>query len=381
MNEHPDNREKRPASKPAQLDTELLVLGIESSCDETAAAIVRRHPDGRGELLSNIVKSQWEQHQEFGGVVPELAARAHVTCLDALIAEAMSAAGLDFDRLDGVAASTGPGLVGGLIIGGITAKAISLARDIPFLSVNHLEGHALTVGLTDNLRPPYVLLLVSGGHTQMLLVHDVGAYERLGTTIDDALGEAFDKTAKLLGLPQPGGPAVEQAAKNGDRDRFKFPRPMLGRKELNFSFAGLKTAVRQQAQAIAPLTEQDVADICAGFEEAVCATVVDRCRRALMVAKPKLASSLPEHHEAFVVAGGVAANQKLGRALSGLSTELGFKLYKPPLALCTDNAAMIAWTGAEHLARGCKSQLDAPVKPRWPLDPHAKKVSGAGVKA
>ncbi|MGH6814092.1 MAG: tRNA (adenosine(37)-N6)-threonylcarbamoyltransferase complex transferase subunit TsaD, partial [Hyphomicrobiaceae bacterium] len=255
---------------------ETLVLGIETSCDETAAAVVVRNGNGQGRILSNVVRTQWERHRPYGGVVPEIAARAHVDCLDAIVGEAMTVAGVKFSDLHGVAAAAGPGLIGGLLVGLTTAKAIALACNIPLLAVNHLEAHALTVGLTDGVRPPYLLLLVSGGHTQLLIVHDVGRYRRLGTTLDDALGEAFDKTAKLLGLGLPGGPAVEQAAKRGDPARFALPRPMLGRDSPHFSFAGLKTAVRSQAMALAPLRDGDVADLCAAFEAAVVASVADR---------------------------------------------------------------------------------------------------------
>ncbi len=252
-----------------RLSEGALVLGLETSCDETAAAVVERLPDGRGRILSNVVRTQWERHRPYGGVVPEIAARAHVECLDILTHEALRKAGIGFGDLDAVAATAGPGLIGGLIVGLVTGKAIALAGRLPFLAIHHLEAHALTVGLTEGLAPPYLLLLVSGGHTQLLIVHGVGEYVRLGTTIDDALGEAFDKTAKLLGLGFPGGPAVEQAARMGDARRFDLPRPMLGRAELHFSFAGLKTAVRRTAERLAPLQPQDVSDIAAAFEAAV----------------------------------------------------------------------------------------------------------------
>src|SRR5262245_17376907 len=260
---------------------QLLVLGIETSCDETAAAVVSREPDGRGRILSNVVRTQWEKHRPYGGVVPEIAARAHVECLDEIIAEAMREAGLGFADLDAVAVTAGPGLIGGLMVGVVSAQAIALAHNLDLVAVNHLEAHALTVGLTDGLRPPYLLLLISGGHTQLLVVHDVGRYQRLGTTIDDALGEAFDKTAKLLGLGFPGGPAVERAAAQGRVGRFDLPRPMLGRAEPHFSFAGLKTAVRHLALSLVPLRDQDIADLCAEFEAAVADSVIDRVGRAM----------------------------------------------------------------------------------------------------
>jgi tRNA N6-adenosine threonylcarbamoyltransferase len=355
-----------------------IVLGLETSCDETAAAVVAHAPDGTGRMLSNVVRTQWEKHRPFGGVVPEIAARAHVECLDVLTREAMREAGVGFDDLSAIAATAGPGLVGGLIVGLVTGKALALARKLPFIAVHHLEAHALTVGLTGGLRPPYLLLLVSGGHTQLLMVGGVGNYERLGTTIDDALGEAFDKTAKLLGLGFPGGPAVEAAARCGNAQRFDLPRPMLGRTELHFSFAGLKTAVRRTAERLAPMSVQDVADISAAFEAAVTASVGDRCARAMDVAAARLGPDAPRH---FVVAGGVAANQSLRAALSTLASEHGFEFHVPPVPLCSDNAAMIAWAGAERLALGLTDPLDAPVRPRWPLDADAKPAIGAGVKA
>src|SRR6185436_9889766 len=255
---------------------ELAVLGVETSCDETAAALVRREASGKGVLLANLVRSQLALHAEFGGVVPEIAARAHVELVDSLIAEALSESRLGWEEIDGVTATAGPGLIGGLIVGVTTAKAIALARGLPFIAVNHLEAHALTTGLTHGLRFPYLLLLVSGGHTQLLIVKGVGSYTRLGTTIDDALGEAFDKAAKLLGLGYPGGPAVEAAAKSGDAARFTLPRPLIDRPGADFSFSGLKTALRLAAEHIAPLSAQDVADLCAAFQAAVTDVVGNR---------------------------------------------------------------------------------------------------------
>lgn len=362
----------------ARPDRDSLVLGLETSCDETAAAVVLRSPDGQGRILSNLVRTQWEKHRPFGGVVPEIAARAHVECLDILTREAMEQAGIGFADLSAVAATAGPGLIGGLIVGLVTGKAIALAHAKPFLAVHHLEAHALTVGLTEGLRPPYLLLLVSGGHTQLLIVHGVGRHERLGTTIDDALGEAFDKTAKLLGLGFPGGPAVEQAARAGNARRFELPRPMLGRKEPHFSFAGLKTAVRRAAEQVAPLSQQDAADIAAAFEAAVNDCVRDRCARAMDIARERLGEAAPRH---LVVAGGVAANEQLRSALRKLAEERGYQLHVPPVALCGDNAAMIAWAGAERLALGLTDSLDASARPRWPLDQDAAPAIGAGVKA
>jgi N6-L-threonylcarbamoyladenine synthase len=360
-------------------DGERLLLGIETSCDETAAAVIARSGDGQGRILSNIVRSQWEAHRPFGGVVPEIAARAHIDCLDQLVVEALNIAGVQLSDLDGVAATAGPGLVGGLMVGLVTAKALALAIDKPFLAINHLEAHALTVGLSDHLRPPYLLLLVSGGHTQTLLVRDVASYQRIGTTIDDALGEAFDKTAKLLGLGQPGGPQVERWAKLGDPRRFALPRPLMGRAEPHFSFAGLKTAVRRKAIEEQPLSETDIADLCAAFEWAVSDSVVDRCARAIDVVA--LQQGEGARVSAFVVAGGVAANARLRADLAKLAAERGMAFHVAPVALCGDNAAMVAWAGAERLARGLVDGFDAPVRPRWPLDPDAAPAIGAGVKA
>jgi N6-L-threonylcarbamoyladenine synthase len=358
-------------------DTSLTVLGIETSCDETAASVVRRAADGRGEILSSVVRSQLDLHAAYGGVVPEIAARAHVELLDAAIKQALAEAGLGFDAIDAVAAAAGPGLVGGLIVGVTTAKAIALGLGCPFIAVNHLEAHALTASLTDNLEFPYLLLLVSGGHTQLLIVKDVGAYERLGTTLDDALGEAFDKAAKLLGLGYPGGPEVERAAARG-RATIALPRPMHGRPEPHFSLAGLKTALRHEALERAPLSEQDIADLCASFQEAVADIVSDRTARAFDIYVERLG---PEAQRALVVAGGVAANQRLKAALEEVARKHGFRLVVPPPELCTDNAAMIAWAGALRLERGLTDDLAAPARARWPLDPNAPPALGAGVKA
>ncbi|MEJ1159936.1 tRNA (adenosine(37)-N6)-threonylcarbamoyltransferase complex transferase subunit TsaD [Prosthecomicrobium sp. N25] len=352
----------------------MLILGIETSCDETAAAVVERTPDGRGRILSNVVHSQLDDHAAFGGVVPEIAARAHVEALDGIVARALAEAGVGLERLDGVAATAGPGLIGGVLVGLLTAKAIALAEGLPLLAINHLEGHALTARLTDGIGFPYLLLLVSGGHTQFVAVEALGRYRRLGTTIDDALGEAFDKTAKLLGLPYPGGPAVERAAAEGDPARFALPRPLLGRDSLDFSFSGLKTAVRQAAQSVAPLTPRDVADVAAGFQAAVTEVVAEKARRALKVFRAD--TGVPE--PTLVVAGGVAANRAIGAALRDAVAAAGGRLAVPPPRLCTDNGAMIAWAGAERLAAGLVDGLDAPARARWPLDPGAAPKLGSG---
>ena len=276
-----------------QREGRLRVLGIETTCDETAAAVVAREAAGDGAILSNLVRSQLEDHAAFGGVVPEIAARAHVEILDQLIAAALDEAGLTFGDLDGVAAAAGPGLIGGLMVGLMTGKAIAAVRGLPLIAVNHLEAHALTPGLTQGLRPAYLLLLVSGGHTQLLIVREIGRYTRLGTTLDDALGETYDKTAKLLGLGYPGGPEVERWAARGDGKRFELPAPMLGRAEPNFSFSGLKTALRRQAQALAPLSEEDIADLCASFQATVARVVADRTSRAMALYLQQLGDKAP----------------------------------------------------------------------------------------
>lgn len=351
------------------------ILGIETSCDETAAAVVRRDNDGHGELLSNVVLSQLKEHAPFGGVVPEIAARAHVAHLDRLIAQAMSEAKLSFNQLSAVAATAGPGLLGGLIVGLTAGKAISMAHDIPFLAINHLEGHALTPRLLGDCQFPYLLLLISGGHTQVQLVEGVGHYKRLGTTIDDALGEAFDKTAKLLGLGYPGGPRVEAYAKRGDAKRFNFPRPLKGRKDCNFSFSGLKTAVREVVHSLGTLSDADVADVCASFELAVVETLSDRLSRAFaqfIEIYPNLSNPT------LVVAGGVAANTKLRGAMEQTCKKYNFTLSVPPFHLCTDNAAMIAWAGAERLALGLTDGIDFKARPRWPLDTVSAPIYGSG---
>ncbi|WP_342644197.1 tRNA (adenosine(37)-N6)-threonylcarbamoyltransferase complex transferase subunit TsaD [Rhodoligotrophos ferricapiens] len=356
----------------------MVVLGIETSCDETAAAVIRRTAEGQGEILAERVLSQDDDHAPFGGVVPEIAARAHVAHLDRLISEAMQRSGLTFGDLDGIAATAGPGLIGGLLVGLTTGRAIAQVHDLPILPINHLEGHALTARLTDGIAFPYLLLLVSGGHTQLLIIEDVGRYVRLGTTIDDALGEAFDKTAKLLGLGYPGGPQVERRAREGDPTRFAFPRPMLGREGCDFSFSGLKTAVRRAVQAAMPVTEQDIADICASFQAAITDCIVDRLRGAMRLFQQRYPDAAAPN---VVVAGGVAANSSLRQAMLDEAAKAGFGVSIPPLRLCTDNAVMIAWAGAERLARGLTDTGTLTARPRWPLDPHAAPAIGAGVKA
>jgi N6-L-threonylcarbamoyladenine synthase len=342
----------------------MNVLGIETSCDETAAAIVCDADTGGGTILSNVVLSQLDDHRPFGGVVPEIAARAHLDHLDSIIARALDDADMTLDAIDGVAATAGPGLIGGVHVGSMTAKAIASARGLPFIAVNHLEAHALTARLTNGVAFPYLLLLVSGGHCQLLAVTGLGAYELLGTTIDDAIGEAFDKTAKLLGLGFPGGPAVQDAALQGDARRFDLPRPLKGRAGCDFSFSGLKTAVRQTALKIeGTAPDQDIRDLAASFQAAVCDTVADRCRNAFKMFAETCGTAPP----ALVAAGGVAANLALRDTLERTCTKNDIELVVPPPALCTDNAAMVAWAGLERLRAGITSPLDFRPRPRWPL--------------
>jgi N6-L-threonylcarbamoyladenine synthase len=347
----------------------MRVLGIETTCDETAASVVGLSASGHGEILSNEVMSQIAEHAAYGGVVPEIAARAHVEVIDRLVERALRVADVKLKNLDGIAAAAGPGLIGGVIVGLTFGKALALATGKPFIAVNHLEAHALTARLTDGIEFPYLLLLVSGGHTQLVSVRGVGDYRRLGTTIDDAMGEAFDKVAKMLGLPYPGGPQVEKEAMQGDPLRFNFPRPMLRRPGADFSLSGLKTAVRLEAERIAPLRPVDIADLCASFQAAVVDVIVDRVRGALRAFRAE-----DGHPTALVVAGGVAANGAIRRALTRFASESGLRLIVPPVALCTDNGAMIAWTGIERLRLGMTDDLTFAARPRWPLDANAERV-------
>ncbi len=345
----------------------MRVLGIETSCDETAVAIVEAPATGGpvGRILANVVYSQLTEHRRFGGVVPEIAARAHLERIDGLVMDALAEARLGLADLDGIAATGGPGLIGGVLVGVMTAKALAFAHDKPFLAINHLEGHALSARLTEDVDFPYLLLLVSGGHCQLLTVRGPdsqgGDFTRLGTTIDDAVGECFDKTAKLLGLGFPGGPAVEAAAKGGNPQRFALPRPMWRKPGCDFSFSGLKTAVRQTVEKLPAQDAQAVADLCASFQRTVGDVLADRCANALSLAPSAT----------LVVAGGVAANVYLRGRLETLAAAHGARLVAPPIRFCTDNGAMIAWAGIERLRLGKTDGLDFRPRPRWPLDPSA----------
>ena len=355
----------------------MRILGIETSCDETAAAVVSRNAVGQPVILSNIVRSQIDEHAEFGGVVPEIAARAHVMVLDRVIRSALDEAKLGFDELDGIGVTAGPGLSGGLLVGIMTAKTIAASRNIPCIGVNHLEGHALTARLTDQVEYPYLLLLVSGGHSQILCVKEFSSYERWSSTIDDAVGECFDKTAKLLGLPYPGGPSIEARAVDGDPDRFSFPRPLPGAGEMMMSFSGLKTAVRQAAEDCAPLKEKDIADICAGIQTAIADILADRCSKAM----ENFRAGMNDINEpVLVIAGGVAANREIRSRLEAVCGERGWKLVAPPIPLCTDNAAMIGWAALERFENGERSHPEILPRPRWPLDANAAAVIGSGRK-
>jgi N6-L-threonylcarbamoyladenine synthase len=353
----------------------MIVLGVETSCDETAAAVVADGPSGP-RICSNLVRTQLVDHQPYGGVVPEIAARAHLDHLGDLVLRALADAAIPLAEIDGVAAAAGPGLIGGLIVGTMMAKGIAWAAGKPFVAVNHLEAHALSVRLTEDLTFPYLLLLVSGGHCQLLACGGVGRYARLGTTLDDAAGEAFDKTAKLIGLGYPGGPAIERAARDGDDRRFALPRPLAGRPGCDFSFSGLKTAVRRITRESGPLDPRGQADLAASVEAAICDALCDRTANAI-------AWFRRNHPEgtSLVVAGGVAANACLRRRLAALADATGLRFVAPPPALCTDNAAMVAWAGLERLRLGLVDGLDAAPRPRWPLDAGAPARPGAGVKA
>jgi N6-L-threonylcarbamoyladenine synthase len=337
----------------------MKILGIETSCDETAAAIVT----GDKQILSNVILSQLAEHKRYGGVVPEIAARAHVDYIEKIIEQAINEANINYHQLDAIAVTSGPGLIGGVIVGVMAAKAIAAVTNKPLIAVNHLEGHALTARLTSDVSFPYLLLLVSGGHSQILAVEGVGKYKRLGTTIDDAVGEAFDKVAKMTGLGYPGGPQVEQYALKGNPKRFDFPRSMKGREGCDFSFSGLKTAVKREIDKLGELKEEDISDICASFQATVAEIMQDRINNAIQIFSNKYPNA-----KDFVIAGGVAANKYLSGKLINVTEKYGFKLTTPPLKLCTDNAAMIAWAGVERLSLGLTDSLDIQPRARWSLE-------------
>jgi N6-L-threonylcarbamoyladenine synthase len=350
----------------------LTILGIETSCDETAAAVVRGLPPGPGEILSNIVASQIAEHRPYGGVVPEIAARAHVEILDGIVERALIESNTSLSDLDAIAVTSGPGLIGGVAVGLSLAKGLALASGKPLVALNHLEGHALTVRLTHGVEFPYLLLLVSGGHCQLLVAEAVGQFKRIGTTIDDAAGEAFDKTAKLLGLGFPGGPAVERAAAQGNPKKHRFPRPLVGTEGFDFSFSGLKTAVRRAVETAGDLTPKAVNDLAAGFQAAAIDVLVSRTTKAM----EHFARTHEDSHR-LVVAGGVAANKSLSISLADAAKHNGFELFVPVPSLCTDNAAMIAWAGLEYVSLGKLDQLDVAPRARWPLDASRRDVAGA----
>ena len=357
----------------------LTFLGIESSCDDTAAAVIRHSEDGHPEILSSVVEGQTALHADFGGVVPEIAARAHAERLDGCVEQALALAGVTLDGIDGIAVTSGPGLIGGVLSGVMLAKGLALGAGKPLIGVNHLAGHALTPRLTDGLPFPYLMLLVSGGHCQFLIVRGINSFHRLGGTIDDAPGEAFDKTAKLLGLPQPGGPVVEEQAASGDPARFAFPRPLLDRPGCDLSFSGLKTALLRTRDALVAekggITVQDRHDLCAGFQAAVAEVLAEKTRRALAIYLQDNPGS-----PALAVAGGVAANKAIRARLETVCTQLGTRFLAPPLRLCTDNAAMIAWAGIERHRGGLDDASDLIARPRWPLDTTAAPMIGSGKK-
>ncbi|APG48750.1 tRNA (adenosine(37)-N6)-threonylcarbamoyltransferase complex transferase subunit TsaD [Phaeobacter porticola] len=357
----------------------LTLLGLESSCDDTAAAVVRHCGDGPAEVLSSVIFGQAELHSAYGGVVPEIAARAHAEKLDHCVRDALTAAGLHLRDMDAIAVTAGPGLIGGVISGVMCAKGLAAATGLPLIGVNHLAGHALTPRLTDAVPYPYLMLLVSGGHCQYLIVRGPEDFTRLGGTIDDAPGEAFDKTARLLGLPQPGGPSVQDDAENGDPQRFRFPRPLLDRPDCNLSFSGLKTALmRMRDQVMAEkggLTRQDRADLCAGFQAAIADVLAEKTRRAIRIYLEENPGT-----PTVAVAGGVAANTAIRAALETVCSETGTAFTAPPLALCTDNAAMIAYAGLERFRIGGRDDMTLSARPRWPLDQSSPAMLGSGKK-
>jgi N6-L-threonylcarbamoyladenine synthase len=353
---------------------DLTFLGIETSCDETAASVVRQDRDGNIKILSNVISSQVNEHLKFGGVVPENAARSHAEKIDIIIKKAMEDSKCEFTELDGVAATAGPGLLVCLMVGLSAGKSIAGILKKPFLAINHLEGHALTPRIFNKVEFPYLLLLVSGGHTQFLIVDGIGKYKRIGTTIDDALGETFDKTAKMIGLEFPGGPKIEKLAENGNENAYVLPRPILNHPGCNLSFAGLKTAILQLSSKIK--SEKDKENLAASFQKTINEILNVKCKSAMN----EFSSTHKKSKKVFVISGGVAANKSIRNNLDQLSKEMDFENFFPPIELCSDNAAMIAWAGIERFKNGIEDNLDVLAKPRWPLDPDAPFLKGAGVK-
>ena len=353
---------------------DLTFLGIETSCDETAASVVREDADGNVKILSNVVSSQVDEHLKFGGVVPENAARSHAEKIDIIIKKAIDDSKCKFEELDGVAATAGPGLLVCLMVGLSAGKSIAGILKKPFLAINHLEGHALTPRIFNKINFPYLLLLVSGGHTQFLIVEGIGKYKRIGTTIDDALGETFDKTAKMIGLEFPGGPKIEKLAEKGNEKTYVLPKPILNHPGCNLSFAGLKTAILRLLSKIK--TEKDKENLAASFQKTINEILYIKCKSAMI----EFISKYKKDKKVFVISGGVASNKSIRNNLDKLSKEMGFENFFPPIELCSDNGAMIAWAGIERFKKGIEDDLEVLAKPRWPLDPDAPFLKGAGVK-
>ncbi len=354
----------------------MIVLGIETSCDETCAAILEYADISQCNILSNIIYSQISEHKDYGGVVPEIAARSHINNIDVVIQESFQKAKLNFNSIDAIAVTSGPGLKGGLLVGVTFAKTMASILKKPLIGVNHLEGHALTIRMIEKIEFPYLLLLVTGGHTQLLVVKGVGDYERLGTTIDDALGEAYDKVAKSLNLGYPGGPIIEKLAKQGTESHIVFPRPLQRSKDMSFSFSGLKTAVKREIDKSIPLSEQSLSNICKAFQD----SVIDILHTKLVMAVEHFRKEYSSNTN-VVLAGGVAANKSIFSEITKISREKEFGVFVAPKELCTDNAAMIAWAGIERINSGNLQKESVNVRTRWPLDEDAVKVRGAGIKA
>ena len=352
-----------------------LVLGIESSCDETSVSIVKEISDDNQEILSNIVNSQIKIHEKSGGVIPEMAARSHSMVIDKLIITALKKAKIQLHEIDAIAATAGPGLLGGLIVGVVAAKTLASVINKPFIAINHLEGHALSAKLEHKIEYPYLLLLVSGGHTEFTIINSFNNYKRIGTTLDDALGEAFDKSARVLGFKYPGGPEIEKHAKNGDENKYQFPKPIINQSNCNFSFSGLKTAVAQKVTAEKNPDKKFKNDIAASFQKTICDILETKTKFAISEYK----KSYPDKKISIVVAGGVAANQKVKKIFNAIGKKNNYDIFFPSLYLCTDNAAMIAYAGLERLKRKKTNSLEFKPKPRWPLDPNANFLKGKRV--